>query len=259
MRREDADAESRLSLSSSESRAVALRSVFAPGGALRVETELRWVQASTRWQPGPAAESSLRCVRDTDAQRVEPAPCQTSWRTKVQRFVLGGESSSRQHGWPHPTARLRPRNSAISLSPPRTVTSYIPERPRRARSSAVAVSTSPRRADSRKSKSNPAATVFTPRELQERANAESASAAIRPPWQRSCPLTMSSRTTMETRARPGDTDSMDMPSALLAASADHIASTCSLDASLLTTGRTQSRSCDRAHLLRPCPSGLEAV
>src|SRR4051794_27190316 len=67
---------------------MALRSVFAQGGALRVETELRLVQASTRWQPGPAAESSLRCVRDTDAQRVEPAPCQTSWRTKVPALCL---------------------------------------------------------------------------------------------------------------------------------------------------------------------------
>ena len=73
--------------------------------------------------------------------------------------------------------RLRPRNSAITVSSAarRTVTSYTPERPRTARSVAVATRTSPRRADSRKATSKPEATVIVPRELQATAKALSAS------------------------------------------------------------------------------------
>ncbi len=105
-----------------------------------------------------------------------------------------------------------------------TVTSYRPERPRRARSTATARSSSPRRADSSRVTSKPEATVTVPWELQAKANALSASEAIRPPWQRSQPLIMSSRTVIESVAVPGPTETICMPSAFEAASPDHIAS-----------------------------------
>ena len=65
-----------------------------------------------------------------------------------------------------------------------------------------AVSTSPPCAGARKSTVSPAATVTTLRELQAKANAESASVVMKPPWQMSKPLSMSSRTVIVRVAVP---------------------------------------------------------
>ena len=58
-----------------------------------------------------------------------------------------------------------------------------------------------------------AATVASLCELQAKAKALSARANTRPPWQTPWPLTMSARTRITTRAHPGRTASMRMPSA----------------------------------------------
>ena len=129
-------------------------------------------------------------------------------------------------GISRPVEWLRPRNSAITASSDVrvTVTSYTPERPRRARSVATATSTSPSRADWRRVTSKPDATVTVPCVLQAKAKALSASAAIRPPWQRSQPLIMSSRTVIERVAVPGPTETISMPSIFEAASPVHMTS-----------------------------------
>lgn len=103
----------------------------------------------------------------------------------VLRRGLAAHPAGARDGTRHLSDRLLPRNSAITVSPARTVTSYSPERPRSATSRAWASSTWPRRAGSRKSISKPAATVTGPRELHASANAESARDATRPPWHRS--------------------------------------------------------------------------
>src|SRR4051795_7763442 len=98
----------------------------------------------------------------------------------------------------------------------------MPERPRSERSSAVATSTSPSYAGSRRLTSKPAATVRVPRELQASAKALSASAATRPPCATAYPLTMSGRTVIDTTARPSRRSSSSMPMARLAGSSAHI-------------------------------------
>src|SRR3954470_6833661 len=98
----------------------------------------------------------------------------------------------------------------------------MPERPRSERSSAVATSTSPSYAGSRRLTSKPAATVRVPRELQARAKALSASAATRPPCATAYPMTMSGRTVIATTAPPGASSRSSMPIARLAGSSAHI-------------------------------------
>ena len=66
--------------------------------------------------------------------------------------------------------------------------------------------------------------MTVPWELQAKAKALSASEAIRPPWQRSQPLIMSSRTVIESVAVPGPTETISMPSICEAASPAHMAS-----------------------------------
>jgi hypothetical protein len=56
------------------------------------------------------------------------------------------------------------------------------------------VSTSPSRAGAMKSMAKPEATVSSLYELQAKAKAESASVAMKPPWQMAWPLSMSART-----------------------------------------------------------------
>src|SRR5262245_20666782 len=98
----------------------------------------------------------------------------------------------------------------------------MPERPRSERSSAVATSTSPSYAGSRKVTSKPAATVRARRELHARAKALSARAATRPPCATAYPLTMSGRTVIATTARPGASSLSSIPMAALAGSSAHI-------------------------------------
>src|SRR4051794_10758750 len=98
----------------------------------------------------------------------------------------------------------------------------MPERPRSERSSAVATSTSPSYAGSRKLTSKPAATVRVPRELQASAKALSPSAATSPPCATAYPLTMSVRTVISTTARPGASSVSSMPMAREAGSSAHI-------------------------------------
>ena len=76
---------------------------------------------------------------------------------------------------------------------------------------ASAVSTSPRWTGARKSTVRPAATVSSLRELQANAKAESASVVMKPPWQMSWPLSMSSRTVISSRAVPAPSATMRMP------------------------------------------------
>ena len=57
-----------------------------------------------------------------------------------------------------------------------------------------------------------AATVAGPWLLQAKANALSASAKMKPPWQMPCPLHMSCRTVIVTVATPGSTAPSNMPS-----------------------------------------------
>jgi hypothetical protein len=60
--------------------------------------------------------------------------------------------------------------------------------------------------------------------LQAKAKVESASVAMKPPWQISWPLTMSSRTFIDKVALPGPMARISMPSDLLALSFVHIPS-----------------------------------
>src|SRR5438105_5229795 len=64
----------------------------------------------------------------------------------------------------------------------------------------------------------PEATVSSLYELQAKAKAESANVATKPPWQMAWPLSMSSRTAMVMRARPGAMAVTCMPSDLEARS-----------------------------------------
>ncbi len=67
------------------------------------------------------------------------------------------------------------------------------------------------------------ATVTWLRELQANANAESARQNTNPPCAIPCPLTMSSRTGISSRAVPSPTATSRIPSPALAVSSAHIA------------------------------------
>ncbi len=95
----------------------------------------------------------------------------------------------------------RPRTSATT-SPVSsvTVTSYRPDRPLRARRTAVAVRVCPVVVDFRNVMSAPWATVMRSSSLHAIANAVSASAKTSPPWVMWNPFVMSSRTRIDTTA-----------------------------------------------------------
>src|SRR6266404_2287758 len=97
----------------------------------------------------------------------------------------------------------------------------MPLRRVRHSSLASAMSSSPARAAARKSIVAAAATVLSLCELQANAKALSASAKTIPPWQTPWPLSMSARTVMTTRAHPGRTPVMRMPSACEARSSSN--------------------------------------
>ena len=68
------------------------------------------------------------------------------------------------------------------------------------------------------------ATDFSLCELHAKANAESARANIKPPWQRPWPFTICGATVIAMRALPGAMSSIAMPIAGLAWSSAHIRS-----------------------------------
>src|SRR3954447_16261210 len=142
--------------------------------------------------------------------------------------VVSSDASPRD-GNGRPSERLRPRNSATSRTRlsgwvARTLTSYSPLRPKRARSMASAVSSSPSRLGATNAMSKPAATVTSPYVLHATAKALSASVATNPPCTMPCPLTICFVAPMVTLAYPGATARSRMPRPTLATSSAHMTS-----------------------------------
>src|SRR5882724_2337640 len=100
----------------------------------------------------------------------------------------------------------------------------MPERPVREISRAVATKRSPSLPGLMKEMLHCAATARSLCELQAKANAESASKKIKPPWAMPCPLAMCGLTVIASVASPALTCRISMPRPLLASSSCHIAS-----------------------------------
>src|SRR5689334_4045614 len=100
----------------------------------------------------------------------------------------------------------------------------MPERPLREISRAAATSLSPSLPGRRKVMLPWAATARSVWLLQAKANAESASVKMKPPWAMRWPFTISGRTVMVSVARPGPISAISMPRPLEASSSFHIAS-----------------------------------